>query len=118
MDREHERAHIELAIERARERMGDTIDELDGRLKGATDIGGMVRDHAPQLMAAGGLVGLVLGLGVSKAMIRMIQIGVPIGIALEIARRSVPTEENQKQAEAEATLDFELDPEAPESRKP
>lgn len=111
MDREHERAHIELAIERARESMGDTIDELDDRMQGAFDFGRIASEHAPQLMAAGGVVGLVLGLGVSKAIIRMIQIGIPVGIALEIVRRSKPTVENQRQAEAEAKLDLDLDEE-------
>ena len=103
-DQEHERAHIELAIERARNRVGSSIDELDERVKDNFDFKRMASEHSPQLLAAGGVIGLVLGLGVPKALIRMVQIGIPVGIALEIARRSRPTAENQEQAESEAKM--------------
>ncbi|MBW3564060.1 MAG: hypothetical protein KY459_05000 [Acidobacteria bacterium] len=103
-DREHERAHIELAIERARDRVGTSIDELDERVKSKIDFGRMAREHTPQLLAVGGVIGLVMGLGIPKAFIRMVQIGIPVGIALEIARRSRPSDENQEQAESEAKI--------------
>lgn len=87
VDREHQKAHIELAIERARDRVGTTIDELDRRVKDGMDVKSMVKDHAVELAAAGGVLGVVLGLGVPRALLRLVQIGVPLAIAVEIARR-------------------------------
>ncbi|MDX1582090.1 MAG: hypothetical protein R3338_00660 [Thermoanaerobaculia bacterium] len=87
-DREHQKAHIELAIERARERVGDTIDELDRRVKSGLDVKSLVKDHAVELAAAGGVLGLIVGFGVPRALIRLIQIGVPLAIAIEIVRRT------------------------------
>ncbi len=94
LDHEHEKAHIELAIERARERVGDTIDELDRRVKDGLDFKSMAKEHALQLSAAGAVAGLVLGLGVPKALLRMIQIGIPLAIAIEIARRKASSDED------------------------
>lgn len=92
-DQQHQKAHIELAIERARERVGDTIDELDRRVKSGLDLKSIAKDHAVELAAAGGVVGLVLGLGVPRALLRMVQIGIPLAIAIEIARRKASSEE-------------------------
>lgn len=97
-DHEHQKAHIELAIERARERVGDTIDELDRRVKSGLDLKSIAKDHAVELAAAGGVIGLVLGLGVPRALLRMIQIGVPLAIAIEIARRKATSEEDHTTA--------------------
>ena len=92
-DQQHQKAHIELAIERARERVGDTIDELDRRVKSGLDLKSIAKDHAVELAAAGGVVGLVLGLGVPRALLRMMQIGIPLAIAIEIARRKASSED-------------------------
>lgn len=93
-DREQERAHIELAIEEARLRVGDTIDELDRRVKVSLDLRTLAKEHAVELAAAGGILGLVVGLGVPRALLRVVQIGVPIAIAVEIARRKASDEEH------------------------
>lgn len=93
-DTEHQKAHIELAIERARDRVGDTIDELDRRVKTKLDVKSMARDHAVELTAAGGVLGLVLGLGIPRTLLRLVQIGIPLAIAIEIARRKVASEED------------------------
>lgn len=94
-DSEHQKAHIELAIERARERVGDTIDELDKRVKKGLDLKTLAKDHAFELAAAGGVLGLVVGLGVPRALLRVAQIGIPIAIAVEIARRKSSADEEQ-----------------------
>jgi hypothetical protein len=93
-DTQHQRAHIELAIERARDRVGDTIDELDHRVRDRLDVKRIAKDHAWQIAAAGGVLGLVLGLGVPRVLLRLIQIGVPVAIALEIVRRRARSEES------------------------
>ncbi len=85
---EHARAHIELAIERARESVGETIDELDHRLRSQLDFGQIAADHIPQLAIAGATLGFLIGYGVPKVVTRSIQIGVPIFLAVQIVRRN------------------------------
>lgn len=85
-DKDHVRAHIELAIERARDGVSERIDEIDRRLRSQLDFPQMASDHAPQLMAAGAAFGFLLGFGVPKVLFRTIQLGVPIFIAVKIAQ--------------------------------
>jgi hypothetical protein len=94
-DTQHQRAHIELAIERARDRVGDTIDELDQRVRDGLDVKRIVKEHAWQIAAAGGVLGLVFGLGIPRVLLRLVQIGVPLAIALEIVRRRASSGESE-----------------------
>jgi ElaB/YqjD/DUF883 family membrane-anchored ribosome-binding protein len=84
---DHVKAHIEVAIERAREGVSDRIDEIDRRLRGSLDMQQMASDHAPQLVAAGLAVGFLIGFGVPKVLTRAVQLGVPIFLAVQMVRK-------------------------------
>lgn len=75
-----EKKAIESEIERARDGVGDRIDELDARLRKQLDVGTIARDHAPGLAAGGAVVGFLVGFGFPKVIKRAIQIGVPIAL--------------------------------------
>ena len=60
--------------------MSDHIDELDSRLRTQLDFKSMARNHAPQLVAGGAVVGFLVGFGFPKVMKRFIQIGVPLAL--------------------------------------
>ncbi|HVT43087.1 MAG TPA: hypothetical protein VMT00_01735 [Thermoanaerobaculia bacterium] len=70
--------HIELAIDSARHGVSDGIDEIDRRLRSTMDVKQQARDHAGALMIAGGALGLLLGLGGGKVLVRTIQLAAPI----------------------------------------
>ena len=86
---DHVREHIELAIERARGNVGERIDELDRRLRESLDFSQVASDHAPKLMAAGAAFGFLLGFGVPKLMLRTLQLGIPIFIAVRILKKKL-----------------------------
>ena len=75
-----EKKQIEAEIERARDGVGDRIDELDARLRKQLDFASIAREHAPQLVAAGAVVGFLVGFGFPKLLRRAIQIGVPLAL--------------------------------------
>jgi len=93
---DHIRQHIELAIERAREGVGERIDEIDRRLRGSLDLKGKASEHAPQLLIGGATVGFLLGFGFPRAFLRLVQIGVPLAVLTKIiqARRAAESEED------------------------
>ena len=78
--KEQERQSIEREINRARDGVSDHIDELDSRLRTQLDFKSMARNHAPQLVAGGAVVGFLVGFGFPKVMKRFIQIGVPLAL--------------------------------------
>ena len=86
MSSDHAREHIEIAIDRARERVGERIDELDDRLREKLDVNAMAGEHAPQLLVAGATLGLLLGLGIPKVLLRSVQLGVPLWLAVRIVK--------------------------------
>jgi hypothetical protein len=88
-DRDHVREHIELAIERARGNVGERIDELDRRLRDSLDVSQMASDHAPKLMVAGAAVGFLLAVGVPKLLLRTVQIGIPLWLAVSVVRKKM-----------------------------
>lgn len=81
------RQQIERSIEAARDEISGRIDELDRKLRTEFDLNKIASEHAIQLMGAGAAIGFVFGVGVPRAILRLIQIGVPIGIAIAVARR-------------------------------
>lgn len=95
-DTEHTRAHIELAIERARESVGDTIDEIDQRLRERLDLRKMAAEHAPQLIATGAVLGFLIGYGVPRVVSRTLQLGVPIFLAVQIVRNRTGNSHGQE----------------------
>jgi hypothetical protein len=75
-----EKKQVEAEIERARDGVGNRIDELDARLRKQLDFESVAREHAPQLAAGGAVVGFLVGFGFPKLMKRAIQIGVPLAL--------------------------------------
>ena len=75
-----EKKQIEAEIERARDGVGDRIDEIDAQLRRKLDFESMAREHAPQLVAGGAVVGFLVGFGFPKLFRRAIQIGVPLAL--------------------------------------
>ena len=84
---EHTKQHIEIAIDRARERVSERIDALDASLREKLDYREMAAEHAPQLIAAGAAFGFLVGLGIPKVLLRSVQLGVPVWLAVTIVKR-------------------------------
>jgi hypothetical protein len=76
----NEKEFIERAIVRARDGVGERIDELDRHLRENLDPKTLARTYAPQLIAGGAVLGVVIGFGLPKVFRRLITWGVPIGI--------------------------------------
>jgi len=79
--KDQEKQDIEREINRARDGIGDRIDELDTRLRRQLDFATLASEHAPQLMAGGAVVGFLVGFGFPKPLKRVIQLGVPLALA-------------------------------------
>jgi hypothetical protein len=75
-----EKKQVETEIERARDGIGDRIDELDAQLRRKLDFEAIASEHAPQLIAGGAVVGFLVGFGFPKVLKRAIQIGVPLAL--------------------------------------
>ncbi|MBV8543617.1 MAG: hypothetical protein JO088_02630 [Acidobacteria bacterium] len=75
-----EKQQLDQTIVSARDRVGDRIDELDRRLRKQLDFKGIASEHAPQLVAGGAVVGLLVGFGFPKLFKRVIQIGLPVAL--------------------------------------
>ncbi|HWS72305.1 MAG TPA: hypothetical protein VN605_09325 [Thermoanaerobaculia bacterium] len=79
-DTAEQKVHIERAIERARDGVSERIDELDAKLRHQLDIKTIARQHAPELIAGGAVVGFLVGFGLPKILKRVIQIGIPLAL--------------------------------------
>jgi hypothetical protein len=75
-----EKQQIEHQIERARDGVGDRIDELDRHLRTTFDFKSMAREHAPQIVAGGAALGFLLGFGLPKMFRRVVQVGIPVAL--------------------------------------
>ncbi len=75
-----ERRVIQQQIERAREGVGDRIDELDHHLRATLDFTTMVREHATKIVAGGAVVGFLVGFGFPRKLGRLIAAGVPVAM--------------------------------------
>lgn len=71
---------IERAIVRARDGVGDRIDELDRHLRTNLDPKTLARNYAPALMAGGAVLGVVVGFGLPKVFRKLVTWGVPLAI--------------------------------------
>jgi hypothetical protein len=79
-DTEQEKQTIERAIVRARNGVGDRIDELDQHLRSNFDPKTLARTYAPHLIAGGAVLGLIVGFGLPKVFRKVVTWGVPIAI--------------------------------------
>ena len=75
-----EKTEVEREIERARDSVGEHIDELDRKLRTQLDFKTIAAEHAPQLAAGGAVVGFLVGFGFPKGLRRLIALGVPIAL--------------------------------------
>lgn len=75
-----EKQQIEQDIARARDGVGERIDELDRRLRTSLDFKAIAREHAPKIVAGGAAVGFLMGFGMPKMFRRLIQIGIPMAL--------------------------------------
>ncbi len=75
-----EKQQIEQQIERARDGVGDRIDELDQRLRTTLDFKTLAREHAPQIIAGGAAIGFLIGFGFPKPLRRLIQVSIPLAL--------------------------------------
>ena len=82
-----EKQAIEQEIGRARDGVGDHIDELDRRLRKTFDIQAAASEHAPQLMAGGAVVGFLVGFGFPKAVKLLLRLGIPISVITVAAKK-------------------------------
>jgi hypothetical protein len=75
-----EKEAIERTIAAARNGVGQSIDELDRSLRKRLDVQTLASEHAPQLVAAGAVVGFLAGFGMPKVFKRVLQLGVPVAV--------------------------------------
>ena len=71
---------IEQAIARARDGVGERIDELDRTLRAQLDPKVIVRSYAPHLIAGGAVAGLLIGFTFPKVLRSLVTWGVPVAI--------------------------------------
>lgn len=79
-DARHQKEHIQLAIDRARDGVSSHIDELDQRLRAKLDVRSMASEHASKLVAGAAVVGFLAGFGFPKPLRRMVAIGIPLAL--------------------------------------
>lgn len=79
---------IERAIVRARDGVGDRIDELDQHLRTNFDPKTLARSYAPQLIAGGAVLGVVVGFGMPRIFRKIITWGVPMAILAMTVRNA------------------------------
>jgi len=77
---ESEKQTIEQEITRARDGVGDRIDELDRKLRTSLDFQTFASRHAPQLVAGGAVVGFLVGFGFPKVLRRIVSLTVPLAL--------------------------------------
>ena len=79
-DTEHQKVHIERAIERARDGVSERIDELDQKLRSSFDLGSVASQHAPKIVGAGAAVGFLVGFGFPSIFRKVLKVGLPIAL--------------------------------------
>lgn len=79
-EEDQEKQSIERAIVRARDGVGNRIDELDQHLRTNLNPKTLAQSYAPQIIAGGAAFGLLIGFGVPKIFRRVIAWGVPIAL--------------------------------------
>ncbi len=75
-----QKEHIQRAIVRARDGVGDRIDELDRHVRNNLDPKKVASSYAPQLIAGGAVLGVIVGFGLPKVFRKLVAWGVPIAV--------------------------------------
>ena len=79
-EQDNEKVQIQTQIVRARDGVGNRIDELDRRLRDDFNPKSLARTYAPHLIAGGAVLGLVVGFGLPKVFRKVVTWGVPLAI--------------------------------------
>ena len=83
----NDKREVEREIERARDSVGDHIDELDRKLRTQLNFKTMAAEHAPQIVIGGAVVGFLIGFGFPKPLRKIIKFGVPLAmIAVKVKK--------------------------------
>lgn len=88
-----EKQTIERAIVRARDGVGDRIDELDRHLRTNLDPKVLARTYAPHLVAGGAVLGVIVGIAMPKVFRRLITWGVPLAIVAVTIKKAKERDE-------------------------
>ena len=75
-----QKEHIQRAIVRARDGVGDRIDELDRHVRTNLNPSTLASTYAPAIIGGGAVLGLVVGFGLPKVFRKVITWGVPLAI--------------------------------------
>jgi len=75
-----QKQQIQTQIVRARDGVGDRIDELDRRLREDFNPKTLASSYAPALIGGGAVLGLIVGFGLPKVFRKLVTWGVPIAI--------------------------------------
>jgi len=89
-----EKKSIEREIGRARDDVGERIDELDRRLRNTLDLKSIAAQNAPQLAAGGAVVGFLVGFGFPKAVKMLLKVGIPIAAITVAAKKYAASRED------------------------
>ena len=92
-DQDQEKQSIERTIVRARDGVGDRIDELDRHLRTNLDPKTLATTWAPQLIAGGAVLGVLVGFGMPKIFRRVVAWGVPLAILAVTIRNARESED-------------------------
>ena len=82
-----EKQAIEREIGRARDDVGDRIDELDRRLRHTLDFKTIASENAAPLAAGGAVVGFLVGFGFPKAVKMLLKVGIPLAAITVAAKK-------------------------------
>jgi hypothetical protein len=75
-----QKQYIERAIVRSRDGVGERIDELDQYLRDNMNPKTLAKTYAPQLIAGGAVLGVIVGFGLPKVFRKIVTWGVPVAI--------------------------------------
>lgn len=75
-----QKEHIQRAIVRARDGVGDRIDELDRHVRENLNPKTIASTYAPAIIGGGAVLGLIVGFGLPKVFRKLITWGVPLAI--------------------------------------
>jgi len=77
---DEQKEHIQRAIVRARDGVGDRIDELDRHVRTNLNPKTIASTYAPAIIGGGAVLGLIVGFGLPKVFRKLVTWGVPLAI--------------------------------------